>query len=580
MRSILETIMRSILAFIFIPIYSSIAFAYSPPIGIPDPGLWGTTHPIDSAAPDTATKCPNWPGSATTGCYYIDNSVTCSDVSTYGYPNLPRCNPANVTYAAGSYIEIHGGPYTGIYQWSFSGTSANPVWVHGDSTTRPTFTGEIRLGGLQGITYTILENLNFNSGVNSCITVRAQSATPSNNFAIRNSNFSNRTQTGDTAALGTTPDLGATMHDVVIYNNTFSDLGDWENVVDDDFHGYNPTLWSRDATTYQYNVWFLDNDCSYVSGDCIQINGGTWGIEAHENLHHIYVGNNTAHHNRQSGIYTKQAKDVVISSNVVHDMYAHGTQQGICYGILYTPDNYWLINNECYTSNHGVRQGDCKSWASGAVDCSDVATHNQYFIGNVFHDIKYFNGTDNSADYFGCAIKFYYGPGTMNVIDNTFYDVRLGYVNYNAGGTTNLSGNIIKDVILDHLYLSSNATDDVNIDYSDLYDTDGLLIQWGATAYTSMATFQGLGQCTNCLTDDPLFVSASDLRLQSNSQAIGAGVEDAAYDTFFTLYGIDIQKDRAGSTRPLNTTWDIGAYEYNEATAPQSRGTVPLGNMQ
>jgi hypothetical protein len=50
--------------------------------------------------------------------------------------------------------------------------------------------------------------------------------------------------------------------------------------------------------------------------------------------------------------------------------------------------------------------------------------------------------------------------------------------------------------------------------------------------------------------------------LQAGSAAIDAGKASNAYSQFYSLYGINIQKDFAGTTRPQDAGWDIGAYEF------------------
>jgi len=94
--------------FIFLFICYNTASAYTPPIGIPDPGYWGSIHPIDSEAPGTATTCPNWPSSLAANCYYVDNSVPCSN-SGNGYPDFPRCS-IHPLLSSGAFVEVHGGP--------------------------------------------------------------------------------------------------------------------------------------------------------------------------------------------------------------------------------------------------------------------------------------------------------------------------------------------------------------------------------------------------------------------------------------------------------------------------------------
>ena len=61
--------------------------------------------------------------------------------------------------------------------------------------------------------------------------------------------------------------------------------------------------------------------------------------------HHIYVGRNTSHHNKQSGFWTKQAVDVIFSQNVA---YAHYVQQflaGRGHRLAVRPVIVWFIVN-------------------------------------------------------------------------------------------------------------------------------------------------------------------------------------------------------------------------------------------
>jgi hypothetical protein len=73
------------------------------------------------------------------------------------------------------------------------------------------------------------------------------------------------------------------------------------------------------------------------------------------------------------------------------------------------------------------------------------------------------------------------------------------------------------------------------------------------------------GECIGSIESDPLFVDAAnnDFHLQSASPAIdtgtSSGVVQQVFDTFQTLYGIDIRNDIEGN--PRIGAWDIGAYE-------------------
>jgi hypothetical protein len=63
---------------------------------------------------------------------------------------------------------------------------------------------------------------------------------------------------------------------------------------------------------------------------------------------------------------------------------------------------------------------------------------------------------------------------------------------------------------------------------------------------------------------DPKFVDSANnnFHLQADSPAIDKGIETTVFQTFYNLYGIDIQKDYDANIRPKGQAWDIGAYEY------------------
>ena len=65
--------MKCIIAAIVLLLYPSAVLAdYTMPVGIPSPGLWGTTDPINSPVPSNPAE---WPGGAATGYYYVDSRV-------------------------------------------------------------------------------------------------------------------------------------------------------------------------------------------------------------------------------------------------------------------------------------------------------------------------------------------------------------------------------------------------------------------------------------------------------------------------------------------------------------------------
>jgi len=135
---------------------------WTPPIGIPD-CAWGALHPITEPRPAQPAA---WPSAEAAGYYYIDNTDTANATDTvnpYGYPNRPRLTIPETTYSAGSYVEIHGGPYVRRsadeeQDFVFSGTEANPCWIVAhDLTNKPELQGGFEVSG----TYAIFDGILF-----------------------------------------------------------------------------------------------------------------------------------------------------------------------------------------------------------------------------------------------------------------------------------------------------------------------------------------------------------------------------------------------------------------------------------
>lgn len=118
------------------------------------------------------------------------------------------------------------------------------------------------------------------------------------------------------------------------------------------------------------------------------------------------------------------------------------------------------------------------------------------------------------------------------------------------------------------------------MDYNIYYDPDWTSATkrthvWPGPSYTFFDDVPAsLGFETNGLYADPLFVdyaatpSARDLRLQSTSPAIGAGVDLSAYFT----------TDKNGVAR--GSTWDIGAFEHTSQVVPYPTSAIINGNVR
>jgi hypothetical protein len=97
-------------------------------------------------------------------------------------------------------------------------------------------------------------------------------------------------------------------------------------------------------------------------------------------------------------------------------------------------------------------------------------------------------------------------------------------------------------------------------------------IKWGGNSpvYT-LATFQSqFAKGQGSLNATPLYVGAAthDLRLAASSPGVDDGTASAVYTTFRSLYGLDINRDRQGTSRPQGLAWDLGGFEVGGAASP------------
>jgi len=553
--------------------------AYNPPIGIPAPSFG-----IDEQAPASPGQ---WPGAQATNYYYIDNThVQATDTNNpNGYPDKPRMSFPAGPFAAGTYIEINGGPYTTSISTSFNCSANAPCWLRGGNANSQTvFSGSGIF--VQDSTYLIIENFDMNGGTGD--SGMAVSGVNSHHISFRNSSIQNKPYPGNnTSALSIIPKNGGSVTDIVVYNMYFASLGNWLATTDQDFHGVVPSLWGRDSTATVNNVWFLDSTCVNISGNCIQVNAGNW-FDSYKYLHHIYIGRNKGSYSRQAAFWSKQASDVIMSENEAFGGRQHGSQPGDGMGYQYRPNNLWMIYNHIYDNNFGIRQSD-SAWSS--------PNNTSYIIGNVIHDIHPLAGAAyNPTDQWrvGTAITFWKGQMNRFVVDNTIYDVHNGITSIETG-PIQMSGNLISDIDPLGTYLDvSNAAQAgvASFDYSLFYDPEGdFSIAWNSRRHNNLSSFMtASGQCANCITGNPAFVKPTigeqtqnphDFRPGNNSAATGTNNDlnnsnnntPNVYAIFQTLYGLDIRRDRTGITRPM-VGRSIGAYE-----ASGSGGGSPIPVM-
>jgi len=478
-----ETILSRIavaIAIAFIQISSANAQqpdAWVPPIGIPAPAFGIDDSHTMYAGQNGYSDAGNGPYT-----HYIDNSAGCSDSGNpNGSPGSPRCS-VPTTLAAGTVVEIHGGPYTdnGTIIWNINGTPLQPVFVRGTgANARPEFIGpKIQLIG----SYGIVEYIDGNQ-------VDVEWPGPSDHISLRHSHIHDHPGTGAIV------DNGQGTF-TVIYNNEINNHGVIPSAKDR--HG----IFSGPLTD---NVWIVDNHIHHNSGDAIQFCHGCVGNGTGPS--NIYIGRNLMHHDEENAIDLKEfIGPVIISENTIHS-YVTGPFSGSGEAIRINDEGsqgaVWLIYNDVSASNVGIQPNGSNA--------------NVYIIGNILHDIQ------------EAAI----GPDGDFAINNTIYNTVDGFMGggeftsniiYNASRkavdsrTTSCSNNLIDSGSID-----TNCANTVVGDPQFIFDTTSKLVGIGPS---SPAIGSGLGDHAVYQTFQTQF--GVDIRIDANGSPRPIGVPWAA----------------------------------------------------
>lgn len=516
---------------------NSPAATWTPPIGISAPPFG-----INEGAP----AVPNPWLTSTSGFYYVDSSNPAATDSgnPYGTAALPR-RTIPLSLPAGSVVELHG-----LYNEAhnrprglvMNGTKVAPVFIRGKSaTTRPVITGYWEVSG----SYFVLENLDFAAAGRYTGKNQLLFHSPTSFAGLR---FSDVHGTHDHGGIAVVSFDTQTVSYVVIYANTIHDNGDVNATYDQDVHGV--AVGAR-----VNNLWIIDNEMYRNSGDGIQINAGQINQAT---THHIYVGRNSSHHNKQSGMWTKQAVDVVFSQNVIRSHRPSNSSPGACTGFQYAPHRVWFLFNRIFDCDYGIGTGSDSGRGFGTES---------YFIGNVISSIHHSGGYNPRTGWSNAAISL---PGGVNryVVSNTIYDVDAGIVSPGSTGFVYMSNNVIAGVREPqgaHIFLEMTSLAAASSMHHSLLDSPAR-IKWGTGTVYTLSGFRTAfsGQGVGSINSDPMFVNPAvyDLRLQTGSPAIAAGRAESVYQMFHRFYGIDISKDVAGGARPQRGAYDMGAYEF------------------
>jgi hypothetical protein len=296
---------------------------------------------------------------------------------------------------------------------------------------------------------------------------------------------------------------GAGGSNILILNNEITDNGDVNASFDQDRHG---------VSVAGNNIWIIGNEIARNSGDGVQVGG----LRTLGQVHHIYIGKNVAHGNKQTGFWVKAAEHVIISQNISYGHAPSGSSGGDGMGAQYDSRNVWFLFNESFNNTNGI----------GIRSQNEGAGSGHYIVGNYIHDI---NSTayDPVNAWSGGSIMLW-NNADITVVNNTIDNVTTGI---NLNGNTGAA------------YIYNNAI--TNMQHPD-----------------AKVVFAA----------DPGDIAFNDFNTEDGESTIDSGTAPIAekdpYKIFQSLYGMSIAVDIEGNRRP-NQKWDTGAFESQVGAGPR-----------
>lgn len=356
----------------------------------------------------------SWPDIAVENFFYIDNSDSnATDTGNrFGSPNKPRITLPTGNLAAGSYIEIHGGPYDSskTIRVNAQGTAARPIWIRGANADQPPAIRQpLQVTGQ----YVIIEQLHFDKSRRS-ISIKAGSSY----IAIRRNEFSGSgTNDGYTSALGVSGKPGTKTHNIVYLSNEIHDLGDVSpNSPENDYHGIK-------ASRHCSDIWIARNHIYNMGGDSVQL--GDSRLTNDERCTNLYISQNDFHSNRENGIDIKNAAKVIVAENSVYDFLPPRSPEAIAIVVHDGADSIWVIDNDIYDSGIGF--------------VNTYAT-NTWLIGNRIKGIRSAKTTDLESFYGDGVAAHFRGNSSGGLLLNVFTDYSRA-VQISGGSNYTIAGN-------------------------------------------------------------------------------------------------------------------------------------------
>jgi hypothetical protein len=472
--------------------------------------------------------------------HYVDNTHPSATDSSNpnGTPARPRLT-VPTSLAAGSVVEVRGGPYNATATWTLSGTQAAPVFVKGVGA--PRFAGSPPISSsdelkLQGAHF-IVEGIKLDGAH-----VRMIGATRG---VFRRNEVTNYSPTSNSSCV----QPGGT--ETVVYANHIHHNGDPLSTAEIDIHGVAP----KEGTS---RVWIVDNHIHDNGGDAIQVGSSTAGEPW---ARYVFIGRNELHDDRENAVDVKQSRDVVVSQNRIYGYVPppDGSDDGTAIVVHDNPDRVWILANQVSDSTNGIR-------CSGAQD-------GYYVIGNVVWNIRHLPGDDYDPDSTGGvqAIRAYNTPSFF-ALNNTVFGSDAG-ISYPSGSQGEIVNNVVAGLVQPSHHVAVGSSAAGNILKNNVFDATAR-IRFGSGTVRNCAQTQAAfpSQVQGCINADPRLVdpAGQDFHLDDGSPAIDTGAPHPAYARFQTLYGVAIARDADGNPRPQGAAWDIGAYEKGGAAqAPE-----------
>ena len=481
--------------------------------GIPEPEFG-----INEAAPSMPS---DW-RQETLGFYYIDrqHSQATDTNNQYGTPQRPRRSIPG-TLAAGSVVRISGEydfpPSATSSEIVGQGTVENPIFILGPAVV----TRAVVIRG----SYVVLENLEFadaNGDLSEGHTGRIDIIGDADHIVLRNNNIQGNLANGgvfigvrnaqpDTDGITDGSDPEA--RDIVIFNNQIHHNGDMQS--SSHIHGVH-------IGSYAHHVWIADNDIYSNGGDGVHINAGH--IDLQHTTYQIYVGKNDVHDNKDSGLWTKQATDIVFSENLVYNHQKKAGTLGACVGYQFAPDNLWIMYNRLHDCTYGIGSSRDENQGVG----TDV-----YMIGNNIHDIH-----GNGDDIYSSAGILVNGGRNTQVIGNVISQADAG-INVPKIGTHYFGSNVIADVAGNHIAISESGTDweiTRNVFYNE---NNPVSIMIRTQVYNVPQLEQQFASATKNMVADP---QITDNQLSASSPIFTIGYDPDYFEAFQSAFGVELSR--------------------------------------